>query len=584
MKIKKIWVKKYKQLENFTVDFTKFENLVALIGNNSSGKSSILELISIIFSGLYGNPVDDYFDLEFKVNNKSKEEISELSDLPYNVIACYSGEHKKLDSIYSQYLNEYQIKDRRKEEFQLPKMLYIDSKFAEVFLFLNYYQNTEESYSLKFDLSKEYLEMKNLRDTKYSRFFKFLNSTNIFYGGEIFSNDFFDSFKEYLRKEENIKRLDSRTEKRKLEDLIINCYLLGYLTGISLIDVNNRNMKDILSEGELKKILIEGVHNYLAEKNSIVLLDEPDAHIHISNKDSLLHVMETTCECQTIFTTHSPTIAFKLSKGFISLEKHDEKLKAVHKDKNYISELTNNTMSLSKSLVFLNSDSSIKLLVEGHTDVNYIEKALEHFKVDNRYKNIDLEIVPIGGTGETKKFYEKFVKETITDSLVVFLHDKDDAGKNARKALYHISKQKDESMKVEKEKLCKDIENGKKANHDPKDFINQDIEKSFIKVNDNIYSLYVAKENNSKVEDLFTNEKIDELLECFVKEKIGEKKGQKTFCKVDNLSLNKYIKDTISKKYIEFKKEDFKGFKSLFDNIEKINNQYKIVSDKNENR
>ena len=42
----------------------------------------------------------------------------------------------------------------------------------------------------------------------------------------------------------------------------------------------------------------------LGDENSLVLLDEPDAHTHIARKKDLLDAIETF-EGQTILTTHS---------------------------------------------------------------------------------------------------------------------------------------------------------------------------------------------------------------------------------------------------------------------------------------
>lgn len=50
MKLKKLQIKKYKNLIDFTVDFESGKGLSILIGNNGSGKSNVLEAISGILS------------------------------------------------------------------------------------------------------------------------------------------------------------------------------------------------------------------------------------------------------------------------------------------------------------------------------------------------------------------------------------------------------------------------------------------------------------------------------------------------------------------------------------------------------
>ena len=49
MKLKKLQIRKYKNLIDFTVDFESGKGLSILIGNNGSGKSNVLEAISGIF-------------------------------------------------------------------------------------------------------------------------------------------------------------------------------------------------------------------------------------------------------------------------------------------------------------------------------------------------------------------------------------------------------------------------------------------------------------------------------------------------------------------------------------------------------
>lgn len=53
MKLKKLQIKKYKNLIDFTVDFESGKGLSILIGNNGSGKSNVLEAISGIFVNAY---------------------------------------------------------------------------------------------------------------------------------------------------------------------------------------------------------------------------------------------------------------------------------------------------------------------------------------------------------------------------------------------------------------------------------------------------------------------------------------------------------------------------------------------------
>lgn len=53
MRLKFLHIDKYKNIQNRDFDFSKNIGYIALIGENGSGKSNLLEAISIIFSCLY---------------------------------------------------------------------------------------------------------------------------------------------------------------------------------------------------------------------------------------------------------------------------------------------------------------------------------------------------------------------------------------------------------------------------------------------------------------------------------------------------------------------------------------------------
>ena len=92
-------IDKYKNIQNRDFDFSKNTGYIALIGENGSGKSNLLEAISIIFSCLYNgqNAPFNYkivYDLAGQsqiVESKDGKIISDKAQYPSSVIACYSG-------------------------------------------------------------------------------------------------------------------------------------------------------------------------------------------------------------------------------------------------------------------------------------------------------------------------------------------------------------------------------------------------------------------------------------------------------------------------------------------------------------
>ena len=65
MKLKSVYIEKYKNLSPLTIDFELGNGLTMLVGNNGSGKSNVLEAISGIFHDLFKGK-DSRKKMEFK--------------------------------------------------------------------------------------------------------------------------------------------------------------------------------------------------------------------------------------------------------------------------------------------------------------------------------------------------------------------------------------------------------------------------------------------------------------------------------------------------------------------------------------
>jgi len=71
MKLKRLWIKDYKNLRNCEVEFPQHHLLNAVIGSNGSGKSNIVEAMLHILIGVYFNrPPPFDFHFEFEAQNR----------------------------------------------------------------------------------------------------------------------------------------------------------------------------------------------------------------------------------------------------------------------------------------------------------------------------------------------------------------------------------------------------------------------------------------------------------------------------------------------------------------------------------
>src|SRR5690606_21611918 len=134
-----------------------------------------------------------------------------------------------------------------------------------------------------------------------------------------------------------------------------------------------------LSEGQKKMLLIKGSLEFASSEDTLVLLDEPDAHIHLENKKMILDTLEPYSNNRhLIVSSHSPTLTKLVpNESVICLENG--------KLKNLVSTLdAAKYLASSKDIYKLLFSESNILIVEGKTDDKYIAKALELFENEDR--------------------------------------------------------------------------------------------------------------------------------------------------------------------------------------------------------
>lgn len=454
MKLLSLHIDKYKNLTG-DYDFTTQDGYIALIGENGSGKSNLLEAISLIFGKLYkiSNIEDigkfriryEIDDTEYSYGNIDGDgndvELEANPRLPSSIISCYSGEDMRLwHMVYENYYMQYFKKALRDKTFS-PKLMYINKycwKIAfiallcsdkdEVKNFLkdccHYNDITDVSIKFAVDPTKRAMFVDHLACRWYDTI-----SQNVDENGEINANIFASTdmttygatsqyAPNYVFQFLYLLSLPKKdTAKKQTVDKLINDIT---------INVNGVNF-DGLSEGEKKMILIECITQILGDKNSLVLLDEPDAHIHIARKKDLLEAIETF-EGQTILTTHSPVFAnllrgdntFYIDSGLL-FDKDKSDIVVAISDKGI--DVINGACIVSSKFV---------VVVEGSGDIDYITKAIKCLKSTNpQYEKLmNLGFIPQGSADHTEAFYNDIVSK-LPQSVekIIYLFDNDKPGK-----------------------------------------------------------------------------------------------------------------------------------------------------------
>ncbi|NLU92651.1 AAA family ATPase [Chitinophaga sp. Ak27] len=407
MQIKELHIKNYKNLD---ADLTHNSDLIAFIGNNGSGKSNLLEALSHIFRNLYKSSykVDFDYTLEYATSKNNTVRIEKKGSqknlfvdgtamldislyLPQKVIAIYSGEEDRLfEDCYGPFYLEF-IKNINKAQQQgtdysnLPKMLFLNKFYWHLSLLSLLVSNSESN--KKF--IKDVLKIDTVEKIKID----FLKRNYEHYNDNLALQFIrgIDSKSEY--KLEEFKKL-IEDKGYVTDDLYKYLYLANTPKGSKIIDdiaiKFNKNLTITdLSEGEKKLLLIKAALEFAGQEDSLFILDEPDAHVHLNNKEQIIKSFEPyKSNRQIVITTHSPTItqAIKDENVYMLIAGKIE-------DKNrqeIIEEITGEFWNKHQQNSFLAAKKPIVLLVEGKHDKEHINLAF--YKLKDEYPELSFDI------------------------------------------------------------------------------------------------------------------------------------------------------------------------------------------------
>jgi len=467
MRLKKLSIKEkgFKNLKNIEIDFEEANGISVLIGNNGSGKSNLLEAISNIFAHLY-KKVDklkpdfnyeltykiDQFEIfidftddtyTFKINEKNAT-LLEDKYLPTQVIANYSGEESRLwDKYYKPFYDDYENWLKTNSQgFPSQKMFFIDKKHWNIAL-LSFFFYDLEGESINTDIKlfcDNILKVKKIKKVYFSFDTKTIKKWQPNPIKNFVSTINPDNKKSVVYTFEDFYTLVDKiigSSQRYLFNLLSGAYIhseLALITNITILFDNDLSSVDY-SEGEKKLVLIQSILETLSEANTLLLFDEPDSHIHISRKNDLKLLFEKYKNRENILTTHSPTLAHSFDLNNINmLSQNNGSVKIVDKQKQkIISELTNDIWSYQEQNIFLNSKKDL-IIVEGKTDITYLATALKKLKSEAKYSALEFDFIPTNGAEGLSSFIDKFVPKE-GQTIISFLDRDSDGLKSAKTVL-----------------------------------------------------------------------------------------------------------------------------------------------------
>lgn len=573
MKLQKLHIKGFRNIDDLYLDLSKQKGLSVLIGNNGSGKSNILEAIVAIFASLYSksqkfNPSFDY-EVEYVLEDHKVEikdsgrhcyvddnevKTSQLKAyLPKNIIATYSGETTRLeDKFFTPFRKEY-VKKRIAANPAINRMWFINKDMWYISLLSLFLHPFDDFKDIK-DFCGDLLGIQDIDRIKFN-----LAPWRLTHNNE--AKQLLDAIIPEYAIEKELTFIEFKTAIDAIgfspKEVFQALYIGTYANAFPNIDITVRNntgsvfSANLLSEGEKKLLSIFTMLEVLGDEQSLMLYDEPDSHIHISRKGEINKLVKKYSNRQHIITTHSPTLA----KTFLDPQEHLNYLTKdgignvarIKKDKcTLIAELTDNIWNISDQNIFLASSKPITLLVEGKTDKIHIEEAFK--RLEKNYPNLDFDVFSMNSSEHIREVLIGLsCSEIKWEKKFIGIFDNDQAG------------QKDINSGFEKENDNEQIKHVKY-----KDGI----------ASNNFYAFLLPIANGFDKKDGFTIENCysPDKYEQAIVQAVSDKQGHFAGLSIDKIAndIKNKSKTILADRSKDFSNNDFDGFKPIFDMVEAI--------------
>lgn len=460
MRLRKLYIEHYKNIQG-EYSFEGNLGYIALIGLNGSGKSNLLEAISLVFDRMFGLPTTasiGNFWIEYEMDGETcfygnvdqagkAIALDAHPKIPSSLISCYSGEDDRMwNFCYKDYYVRFFNAAIGGGAYK-PQSLYVNKYCWKIAFVSLLFSENEEVNSFLENILK--IDAQNII-VQFSR-----------REGNKANNH--DASNWYARIEQQYGQEGIPMEKLKYEDLVCNAYpnltpdaqVFYYLYFLCMPDRNpkigmradklienidiqiNDYHFDDLSEGEKKLILIECITKVLGDSNSLILLDEPDAHTHVSMKKELLRLI-SDFDGQTIMATHSPMFLNKRWEGY-----HAENIFYMHdgivenaEGLKHLSDLTDGAIDYFEGSFILSSKNI--LVTEGPYDIMYLKHAINIFaQKDAKYAKLNnIAFMHAGGASNAVAMYRETLFPMISKiEHLVFLFDYDMEGYSGKEKL-----------------------------------------------------------------------------------------------------------------------------------------------------
>jgi ABC-type cobalamin/Fe3+-siderophores transport system ATPase subunit len=403
MKLDKLWIKDFKNLKDFSVDFDENSSVTVIVGWNGTGKSNLFEALVIIFRDLdlgettkfayrleyicHGNRIKIDSDPDRQPRDRVRREItpltaaseangagSKLQYLPAYVFGYYSGPSNRLKEYFAEHQRRYydaviNVKDTDaaalRELKSLRRLFFAENHHSKYVLLAFFIKKDEKIIAFL----RDYLRIVGLESVLFVMKKPDWGNNQHLWGARGLVRKFLEKLYDislapmqlkqrvatgikksrqqefyylYVKDVESLATLASDYESpsdffASLESTDLSEVIHDVYVKVKIRNHDGTLTFRELSEGEQQLLMVLGLLRFTKEKESLILLDEPDTHLNPHWSIEYLTILKKIVDDEDsdsaapeqetrhiIMSSHDPLVLATLERQQVQILKRDE--------------------------------------------------------------------------------------------------------------------------------------------------------------------------------------------------------------------------------------------------------------------